>query len=167
MFAQNDRIVYGMHGVCQIVDVETKRIGGKYTEYYVLQPLDQPGSRYYVPTQNENALAKMRPVLTQQELTELLQSSQVRDDAWVGDETQRKHLYSSLITGGDRAALLQMVHAIYKRKEALADSGRRLHLCDENFLRDAKRLLDSEISLVMEIPHEEVGNFVKIILDTP
>lgn len=165
MFQLNDRVLYGMHGVCQIVDIETKRISGKAAEYYVLQPIEQSGSKYYVPTQNQNAVAKMRPVLTREQLEELLHSAEVQNDAWIDDENRRKAQYSALITSGDRVALVRMVHAIHKHKAQLAEAGRRLHLCDENFLRDAQKVLGSEFSLVMNIAQDDVGNYVKSIIE--
>lgn len=165
MFQLNDRVLYGIHGVCEIVDIETKRIGGKDAEYYVLQPIEQTGSKYYVPTQNQNAVAKMRPVLTQAQLHDLLRSAEIQNDAWIDDENQRKHCYSSLITSGDRVSLVRMVHAIHKRKAQLAAAGRRLHLCDENFLRDAEKVLGSEFSLVLDIAYDDVGNYVKSIIE--
>lgn len=166
MFQCGDRVIYGMHGACEIIGIETKRIGGKNTEYYVLQPMEQSGSKYYVPTQNQNAVAKMRPILTQEELNDLLRSDHIHNDAWIDDEGQRKQRYSSLITSADRAELIRMVHAIHKHKEQLSSSGKKLHLCDENFLRDAERLLGSEFSLVMNIAQHDVGEYVKNMINT-
>lgn len=165
MFQRGDQVLYGMHGICRIVDLETKKIGAKAAEYYVLQPIDQSGSRYYVPTQNPNAVAKMRPILTQEELHDMLHSADMGKDAWINDENQRKQRYCSLITSADRAALVQMVHAIHKHKAQLSAAGKKLHSCDENFLRDAEKLLGSEFSLVLNIGHDDVGDYVKSIIE--
>lgn len=166
MFQRGDQVLYGIHGVCKIVDIESKRLDGKVTEYYVLEPMDQASSKYYIPTQNKAAVAKLRPILMRQELLDLLRSDNVRDNAWTDDENQRKQLYRSLITSGDRAALVRMVHTLHKHKAQQAAMGRRLHLCDENFLRDAQNLLNAEFSLVLNINHDEVGDYVQSILDT-
>lgn len=165
MFQRGDRVLYGIHGVCEIVDIESKKFGSKTSEYYVLQPVEQAGSQYYVPTQNQAAVEKMRPVLTRDELDRILNSADVREDAWIFDENQRKQTYSHLITSGDRTALIRMVHTIHRHKKQQAITGKRLHLCDENFLRDAERLLGSEISLVLEIESGDVGKYVKNILE--
>lgn len=53
-------MVYGIHGVCRIVDVESRRVDRKTVEYYVLSPCAQPDARFYVPVHNQAALAKMR-----------------------------------------------------------------------------------------------------------
>lgn len=166
MFQRGNQVIYGAHGVCKIIDIETKKIGSQAAEYYVLEPIDQSNSKFYVPMHNEAAVAKLRPILSQEEIIEILHSADVHDDAWIQDETQRKQRYTSLITGGDRAALVRMVHALHKHKNEQAVLGRKLHMCDENFLRDAERLLGAEFSLVLNIEHNEVGKYVQSIIES-
>lgn len=161
MFQRGDQVLYGIHGVCRIVDLETRRIDRKRIEYYVLEPIDQSGARFYVPTQNQAAVAKLRPIITQQELNDLLRSEDAYADAWITDENQRKQHYRDLITSGDRAALIRMVHTLHKHKEEQVAAGRKFHLCDENFLRDAEKLLNSEFSLVLNIHQDEVSSYVQ------
>jgi len=161
VFASGDQVVYGIHGVCNVLDLEKRYVDKKNVEYYVLEPTDQPGSRYYVPTQNPAAVAKLRPILSKQELDALLSSEDTGRDAWIPDENLRKHRYRELIGGGDRAALICMVRSLHKQKSALLASGRKFHLCDENFLKDAEKLLSAEFSLVLNIQPNEVGQYIK------
>lgn len=161
MFQCGDQVLYGIHGVCKIIDLETRKIDRKMIEYYVLEPVDQVGARFYIPTQNASAVSKLRPIITHNELDALLRSGDACADAWIADENQRKQHYRELITSGDRAALVQMIHTLHKHKEQQATAGRKFHLCDENFLRDAEKLLNTEFSLVLNIPQEEVRNYVQ------
>lgn len=161
MFQQGSRVVYGMHGVCTIIGIETRKVNYNAVEYYVLEPVKESADRYYVPTQNPAAVAKLRAILTKEQLDMLLSSPEVAVDAWIADENQRKQSYRELITSGDRAALLSMVKALHIHKEAQLAQGRRLHLCDENFLRDAESLLGGEFSLVLGIAPNEVGTYIK------
>lgn len=160
MFSRGDRVLYGARGVCDIVDIEVKPVGAVQTEYYVLKPVGQPDAKYYVPTQNPAAVAKLRPILSQQELESLLRGTDT-DQAWIEDENQRKLRYRQLLDCGDRAALVSMVHSLYKHKDAQLAAGRKFHLCDENFLKDAQKLLDSEFSLVLNIEQDEVRQYVR------
>jgi CarD family transcriptional regulator len=75
----------------------------------------------------------------------------VRENVWIEDENRRKLRYRELITAGDRKELLQMVHTLHRHKEELALIGRKFHLCDDNFLHDAEKLLNSEFSRVLGI----------------
>lgn len=166
MYRLGDRVMYGVHGVCEIGDIVKQKVGTRMIEYYVLKPVDQSGSSYFVPTQNEAAVAKLRPVLTQEEIRALLCSEDIQQDSWIHDEQARKQCYSNLITSGDRASLIRMVHTLHKHKQQQAAAGRRLHLCDENFLRDAEKLLGSEFALVLNMEYQAVGNYVKTVLET-
>ena len=160
MFQQGRQVVYGMHGVCTILGLEVRIVGRNKVEYYVLEPAKQPGDRYYVPTQNPAAVSKMKMLLNKEQLDALLASPEVAEAAWIADENQRKQKYRELITSGDRAALLSMVKALHDQKNAQQALGRRLHLCDENFLRDAENLLGGEFSLVLGITPGEVASYI-------
>lgn len=160
MYQIGDRVVYGIHGVCEIVAVEKRSVDRKLVEYYALEPLYQRGTRYYVPTQNQAALAKLHPLLSRREMLELLDSEDARRDCWIADEGQRKLRYREILAVGDRAELLSMVGCLYRHKEAQAAQGRKFHLCDENFLRDARKVLDSEIALVLDMDLTQVGEYL-------
>lgn len=161
MLQEGTQVVYGIHGVCTIVDVETKSVDRKKVEYFVLEPKEQPGARYYVPTQNPAALAKLRPLLSAEELETLLASESTRRISWIADENLRKQKYRELINSADRAALISMIRALYRHRQEQLEAGRKFHQCDENFLRDAKKLLCSEFSLVLGIPQSEVSGYIE------
>ncbi len=161
MFASGDRVVYGIHGVCQIRGTELRMIDRKKVEYFVLEPLEQPGASYFVPTQNSAALAKLQPVLTKAQLEALLHSEEASKDTWIPDENLRKQHYRELINSGDRAALICMVRSLHKHKQEQLAAGKKFHLCDENFLRDAEKLLSAEFSLVLGITLSEVGAYIQ------
>ncbi len=143
MFQVGDQVVYGIHGVCRILDLEERRIDRKKVSYFVLEPADQSGARFYVPSENPAALAKLRPVLSKSELEQLLSSDEVREDHWISDENARKQRYRELIGSQDRKELLCMINSLHRHKKEQQEAGRKFHLCDENFLRDAEKLLNA------------------------
>lgn len=160
MYNRGERVLYGSHGVCLIIDIEVKSVDRKEITYYVLEPLEQPGSRYYIPIHNKTAVTKLSRLLSSEELQALLVSVKNSDCGWILDEGKRKQHYRELINSGDRAALLGMIRALYRHKQEQIEAGRKFHLCDENFLHDAEKLLREEFSLVLEIPKEQVGNYI-------
>lgn len=161
MYQIGDQVVYGMHGVCRVVDLEEKMVSGKRLTYLVLEPVGQEGSRYLIPTHNASAMGKVRKILTADELSGLFASETVREDAWIRDENLRKQTYRELISSGDRAALMKMVHTLYLHKAAQLACGRKVHLCDENFLRDAEKLLAEEIAIVLGLAPDQAKKYVK------
>ncbi len=160
MYQVGELVMYGVHGICRIVDVEERMVDRKRVHYLVLEPKDQTGSRYLVPSGNPNAMAKLRPVLSAVEVEALLTSPEVRQDGWISDENRRKQYYRDVIGSGDRTALLRMVNTLHNHKVAQQAAGRKVHICDENFLRDAQRLLSTEFSAVLGIAPNEVADYV-------
>ena len=160
MYRCGELVVYGIHGVCMIGDIEERIVDGKKISYYVLAPIEQSNSKYYIPQHNAAAVAKLRPLLSKKDLEDLLSSDDVRKDAWISDESRRKQYYKELICSGDRASLISMVHSLHKQKQLQMEAGRKFHLCDENFLRDAEKLLSSEFSLVLGIQSNHVAEYI-------
>lgn len=165
MYQLGDQVLYGIHGVCDVVALEHRNVDRKQVEYYVLEPIRQRGARYYVPTQNQAAVKKLQRIMTAPELEALLCSEEARRNAWIPDEGQRKLRYKDLISNGDRAALLSMIGTLYRHKKLQAEAGRKFHQCDENFLRDAQKLLESEFSLVLNIRPDQVENYIQTRLN--
>ena len=161
MYQVGDKVVYGIHGVCMVVDQEERTVDRKRVTYLALEPVGQGGSRYLVPTHNTAAMAKLRHMLSKEELEALLQSDEIRTDGWIKDENQRKPTYRELISSGDRAKLMQMVRTLYRHKASQAAAGRKCHLCDENFLRDAEKLLISEVSIVMDVEPDQAKTYIR------
>lgn len=155
MYQIGDQVVYGIHGVCRVVDQEERVVDRKKVVYMALEPMEQEGSRYLIPTHNPVAMRKVKPMLTNEELTALLESKEALEDNWIRDENQRKQTYRELISSGDRVRLMQMVRTLYRHKAEQLTAGRKVHICDDNFLRDAEKLLCSEIAAVSGITLEE------------
>ncbi len=165
MYQVGQQVVYSAHGVCNIIGTEERTIDRKRITYFVLQPLEQPESRYYVPSQNENALAKLRPLMEREALIALLSSDSIREDDWITDENRRKQCYRQLISSLDIEAMLRMICSLHHQKDILAQAGRRFHQCDENFLRDAQRLMQTELQLVLGLHSEEVAPYMENIMN--
>ena len=106
-------------------------------------------------------MAKVKRLLSREELENLLYSPEVRTAAWIRDENQRKLTYRELISCGDRVRLAAMVHAIYRHKAVQLAAGKRCHISDENFLRDAEKMLSGEIAAVMGLEPEEARAFLR------
>jgi CarD family transcriptional regulator len=161
MYQVGDQVVYGVHGVCRVADMEKQIVNRKAVTYLVLEPVGQEGSRYLVPTSSDAAMSKLRPMLKPEELKAMLQSPEVRQDAWIREENIRKQTYRELIASGDRVGLMKMVYTLYVQKNNLHVMGKKFHLADDNFLRDAEKLLASEIAVVMDMQPDEARNYLR------
>ena len=161
MFQVGDKVVYGMHGVCVIAGTECRRVDKKNMEYLVLEPVGQDGARFLVPAQNAAVLGKLHPVLPKEDLEALLRSGEAHTDCWIKDENQRKQAYRDLFANGSRERLLQMVFTLYRHKASQSAAGRKCHLCDENFLHDAEKLIAGEIAEVLSLDETQAKAYLR------
>ena len=161
MYQVGELLVYGSHGVCRFLKEDRQVVDRKMVTYLVLEPLGQENARFMVPAHNPVAMSKLRKLPQREELEALLDPPEIRNEAWVTDENRRKQLYRELIGSGDRERLLSMMRAIVRHKEAQAAAGRKCHICDDNFLRDAEKLMIGQIAVVMEMDQEEAKTFLR------
>ena len=160
MYQVGELVVYGMHGVCRVVSEEERLVDKKRLHYLALEPLSNGNSRFLVPTQNAAVMAKIQPILSKEELETMITSEDVKTGRWIQEENQRKQAYRELIGSGDRKKLMRMVHTLYRHKADQTAAGKKNHLCDENFLHDAEKLLIGEISIVLHLEPEQARAYI-------
>ena len=114
-----------------------------------------------VPTQNEAAVAKLHPILTHDDWMKLLSASYLDRNVWIADESRRRVYYKEIINCGKREELLGMISALHHHKSNQIAQGRKFHISDENFLRDAEKVICSEISLVLDMPMEDAYKYIR------
>lgn len=160
MYQIGQQVLYGIHGVCTVTGMERMRFGTVRENYYILEPQAQNGSKFYIPVENEAAVAKLQPLLSREELLALLHSDEVRAYPWIDDESQRKLCFRELINSGDRARLMGMIGALHRHKQDQLAAGRKFHQSDENFMNDAQKLLNAEFALVFGLEPNAVNAFI-------
>lgn len=161
MYQVGELVVYGIHGVCRVADEEKKTIDRKKVTYLVLEPVNQSGSRFLVPTHNANVMAKVRSVLTPEGMEKLLTSREVRGSAWIADEGQRKQLYRELVSSTDAVRLASMVYTLYHHKSAQLAAGKKVHQSDDNFLRDGEKLLINEAAVIFGWDTDQAKQYIR------
>lgn len=150
-------VLYGKTGVC-LVKEQTTMAGGLY---YVLSPVGDSRSSVFVPCNNAELLARMRPLLTREEIDGLLSDVDDVRLAWVDDRNERTMLYRTITGNGDRKELVRLVCCLMRKKQEKLAMGKRLSTMDESFLQECVRLVQEEFSMVLGIPEREVGPYIQ------
>ncbi len=161
MFQTGDAIIYGTHGVCVISEISELKLVGDKREYYVLSPIRDENSKIYAPTDNETVSAKMRKVLTKEELDTLILSVSDKNSEWINDDGERREFCDTVIKSGDRAELMCLVEMLYSKQKSLLSGKKHFHLADEKALKEATALLHDEFSYVLGITPDEVPEYIK------
>ncbi len=159
MFEPNDIVIYGAEGACRITEISTQNFVGTPMEYYVLCPLHGgcAHSVLYVPVGNETLTAKMKRLLTPEEIDALIREAQEDPLAWIEESALRKRTYQAIITAGDHRGAIRMLTTFYRRSEELRARGKKLSAGDERVLRDAEKMLYHEFVHVLHIEQEDVA----------
>lgn len=160
MFKINDVVVYGSQGVCEIVDIEEKKIGGATKSYFVLKPKTDKGATFYLPTWNEKAWGKMRKVMTKQDIDAFIDAMPTGTPTWIANENERKDAYKKILASGNHAAIISMLQALFIHKKEREAEGKRLHMSDEYFMKDAEQLLYNEWQYVLNVDEAELMDYI-------
>lgn len=161
MYQVNDIVFYNLHGVCKISETAEKQIGKEKAQYYVLKPVYDEASTFFVPIKGPLALEKMRPLLSREEILSLASELQEKEVLWVEDDAERKTKYKTALSSGrpeKLADLLKMVQMHQRRQE---QNGKRLHITDERFMKEAEKMLCEEAGFVLRLKPEDVPGFIQ------
>lgn len=150
-------VMYGKTGVCLIKEQTTMFGGGLY---YVLSPVSDSRSFVYVPCDNADLVARMRPLLSRKEIDCLLSDADDVRMEWVDDRAERAMRYRSITTGGDRRELIRLIGCLMRKKQERITMGKRLSTMDDNALQECVRLVQEEFSMVLDIPISAVSAYI-------
>ena len=93
MFQLGELVVYGIHGVCRVKEVQERMVNRVSQQYLVLEPVGKQGSQYMVPMQNEAAMSRVSGLISKEAWEALLASPKVHTVSWIQEENKRKQSY--------------------------------------------------------------------------
>jgi CarD family transcriptional regulator len=160
MYEVSDTVLYGVQGVCKIAEISEKDLSGKPIEYYVLKPIDDSKSTIFVPVNSESASAKMRPVMSVEQIYTLIETMPEATPIWIDEEVARRSRYQEILSGGDRMELIRLIKTLYLRQQTRESKSGGLHLSDKQCLKDAEKMLHGEIAHVLNMQREQVLPFI-------
>lgn len=160
MYKIGDVVIYGTEGICKIKDITEKRFEGNKIEYYILCPLKKAGETVYVPCRNEKIMSKMRAVLTEDGANQLLNKIPVVEEMWIENERERQRAYKDILLYGTSEDLMIMAKNLHLHQERQEERGKKLHVADERFLKDAEKMLIDELAYALGITNAEVWEMV-------
>lgn len=161
MFDVGEYVVYGSKGVCKIVDITRLEMAGADKErlYYVLEQMGDAAGRIYAPTDNQKIV--MRKVISKEAAEQLIQEIPQIELLWVPDDRQREAAYKEALKSGDYRSWVSIVKTLYYRQRERLAQGKKITALDERYMRVAENELYSELSLTLNIPKENMQDYIK------
>ncbi len=159
MFKLGDLAVYPAHGVGKIESVESKTIGGKKQDFYILRILEN-GMKIMITVQNASAVG-LRELLCTDEISkvyDILRSREVSVNGGTWNRRYREYM-EKIKTGSiyDLAEVLRDLTVLRMDKE--------LSFGERKMLDTARTLLLKELSIVQELSEDEVELGINEILE--
>lgn len=161
MYNVNDEVMYSPYGICIILEIAVRDFSGEPMEYYILRPVGDSKNTFYVPTQNENLTSQMRPVLTREEINELISVMPDDNEIYIDDSNRRRDEYQRILRDGDRHELVRLIKTLYLRRQDRKEQRKKLLSAEEHTLRNAENLLYDEFAYVLGIPREQVITYIR------
>ena len=165
MYCIGDKVVYGALGVMEIIEITDQTVGDITRKYYVMKEYSSTSpSLTYVPLDNETLTSQMKPLLTKDEIVEVVRKAKNSPPLeWIEDNRARSEAYKKILSTADRALMLSMIDSVYKTGIRREEEGKKNYIADENSMRRAEKLINSEFALVLGIPESDVPEFIKSV----
>ncbi|MBE5937802.1 MAG: CarD family transcriptional regulator [Lachnospiraceae bacterium] len=160
MFEINDAVIYGNQGLCKIEEIGERDFTGVKRVYYVMRPVYQSSSTIYVPIDNEMSVSRMKKILSVEEIKELICNMPQENTKWIENDSVRKEKFRQILKEGSRSDLIGLIRAVYFHKRDIEEKGKKLHIADENAMKEAEKLLYDEFAYVLQIERTEVLNYI-------
>ena len=163
MYQKGDYVIYGKSGVCMVEKVGTLDMPGVDSSraYYTLRPV-YATETIFTPVDTK---VFMRPAVTQEEAIGLIkQIPEIESDMDLELEIDNKTMpdyYQSLLTTHDCKDLIRLILIIHSRAQRAVEAKKRICQTDQNFMRDAENILYGELSVALDIPKEQVPDFIR------
>lgn len=160
MFKVGEYVVYGNKGVCQIKSVGPINMPGvsKDRIFYTMTQVYIKGSTIFTPVDAEKQT--LRPVLSKEEATRLIEGFGEISPDWISDDKERDRLYTDAIRSANSRVLCEMIIALYRRRLSRIADGKKATSTDERYYHAAEDILYGELGIALGIGVDEVKNSV-------
>lgn len=160
MYKIGEFIIYGNEGVCRIDDVSELSIdwSSKGKIYYTLKPMNANG-KIFTPIDTN---IFMRPVISYEEVHKLIEQIPSIKEIDHDEKSARelREYYKKLLRNHDCMELLSVITAFTEKKNIAISNGKKLNQTDDNIMKTAKKLIESEFSIALGIEKQDVESYI-------
>lgn len=169
MYEKGQYIIYGIRGVCEVMDITTvDRPGGpKGKLYYVLRPYYHQDCKIVTPVDSDKTV--VRALLTKEEAQALIDRIPDVEEMAVTEDKQREERYKEALKTCDCHVWVSMIKALYLRRKDRLEQGKKMTDLDERYFKTAEENLYSELALSLDMPREDIVDYItaRVLADAP
>lgn len=160
MYKKGEYIVHGRSGVCKVVDITKLELSGadKDQKYYVLIPMKTPESKIFFPVDNDKIVT--RPIMTKPQARKVLREIKNVKPVYIKNDRQREIFYKEAIASCDSMRIVEIIKTLHKRGDVRESQGKRMTYVDDRYLKEAKDILNNEMSLALDMEIDKVEDYI-------
>ena len=152
MFKIDDYIMYGMTGVCKVIDITNEKfINGEERKYYVLSPIHN-NNNTIIKIPLDNTKVPMRKIISKEDVTSLINDMSNMEELWIDDEKKRSNEFKTMLKSGKCEDLIKLISN--KRHS------KKLNKADKEIIKEAERLVNEEFAIILNISPKEVNSYI-------
>lgn len=160
MVKVGDLVSYGTQGVCRVKEFTEKLFYGDVMEYVVLAPLYDESATIFIPVKNQKLMDGIHHLLSVEEVDSIVEAVSKEEELWIADDNLRKAKYREILAANDHREILKMMRLVHEKKISRQEKGKKLHVCDERFLKEAEKLILDEFSLVLHMRRDRILPYI-------
>lgn len=163
-FQVGNYVVHSSQGVCLVKDrVFNSFASGSEKEYYVLAPLHDQRNTRYIPVEVANK--SLRDIMSKDQMMNCIKNL----PNVIGEINLSKNAKKMFIEQANRSMdtidKIRLMKTMYLIKEECEKKGKSMSYADEMVLREVENFFFGEISIVMNIPMDEVLSFISTTIE--
>ncbi len=157
MLQIGDLVVHETAGVCRVEGETT--LDGLEGSYYVLCPLYVKDATFYTPMNGEKV--KLRPVMSREDAMRLIHEIPNIEPIVFHGMNEQKQKSAQILKSGDSHQLVSLAKTIYAYRKRRVSMGKKIGANDAATLKKAEVLLFGELATALELPYDQVPDFVE------
>ena len=129
--------------------------------FYEIQELDEKNIVSFFEDRGEkDKIEKLKSLkITNKKLFDEIKdilSQKTDNEIWIDNKAERCEKIKEIISGGDCMKLVELIRRMHFHSKLQLKKGRRLHITDERFLKEAEKMVCDEVSVVLHIDRNDV-----------
>ena len=152
-----DFVVYSIRGLCLVKEIITRTFDRESHEYFVLAPVFDEQSTYFIPTDYDSERVHIKPALTKSEAKKLMQyAAEAEPLEWISSPNERKQTFDMVYKAGKREEKIRLIKALKQHELQQKEQGKGLYATDAKILHGCEMLIANELAYVLGKSPEEI-----------
>ena len=155
---------YSSKGICQVREIETMKFSSETKDYYVLVPVFDRNSKYYVPTDYDPQRIKIRSAIAPAMVEELMGYAKTcQPYEWVSNVHERKAKTEEILHSSDHKRILRLIKTLRCHEEHQKQICKKMYLSDAKALRSARHIISDEFAFVRGEDPKTVAAYLEAV----